>query len=136
MIPIEEIPFVFPEFEEYVLELPDDRPKGIIDKAMNVIDNAYFTTLHYKERAKINLKESGIIDKIKSGTKVSYENLKKFGENIYEKSKPLLKEAKTKAMIGFENVKDKTKKVKFKINTNNDSFLFDNRLINFRTVYR
>jgi len=113
IIPTEEIPFVFPEFEEYLMELREDKPKGFIDKAMNVIDNAYFTTLHYKERAKLNLKESGIIEKIKSGTKVSYDNLKKFGKNVYEQSKHLLCKAKTKAMDGYENVKDKTKKVKF-----------------------
>jgi len=115
LISREEIPFAFPEFEEYICELHDDKPKGLIDKAMSVIDNAYYTSLHYKERAKLNLKESGIIDKIKSGTKVSYENVKKFGENIYERSKPLLTKVKNKAIVGFENVKDQTKKVKINL---------------------
>ncbi len=110
-IPLEEIPCIFPEFEEYILGIEEDKPKGFLDKAINVLDNAYFTSLHYKERAKLRLKETGIIDKLKIGTTISYENIKKFGKKIFDKSKPIFSDVKTKATIGFESVKEKTKQV-------------------------
>jgi len=111
LIPLEQIPIAFPEFEDYIIEPSDEIPKGFVDKAMNILDSVYFTSLHYKERAKLNLKESEIIDKIKSGTKVSYENVKKFGKNVIAKSKPIINDMKLKAINGFENVKDKAKNV-------------------------
>lgn len=104
----EEVSMTFPEFEDYSFDQDDEKPKGLLDKAVDIFDNAYYTTLHYKERAKLQLKQSGIIDKIKQGTKISYDNIKKFGEGIYSKSKPIVNQVKTKAVDGFNNLKNKT----------------------------
>ena len=72
-----------------------------MDKALDLFDNAYFSTLHYKECAKESFKEYKLMDKIKKKTKTSLEFIKTEGKII-----------KDKAVSEFEYVKNKTKIVK------------------------
>ena len=109
----EMVPNSFPEFEQYSFEEGDGTEKGIMDKVLNVIDNAYYNGLHYKEIAKSELRKSGLIEKIKEGTKLTFENMKTKGMNLYENSKPLLNDFKEKAFLGMNSIKEKTGNVIF-----------------------
>lgn len=104
----------FPEFEHYVIEDENNQneEKGIMDKVIDVFDNAYYNGLHYKERAKNELKKSGILEKITTGTKVTYENMKIKGMAFYENSKPMMNDIKDKTVSGYKSLKEKTGNVK------------------------
>lgn len=108
----EMIPNSFPEFEHYVILEENEEEKGIMDKVINIFDNAYYNGLHYKERAKNELKKSGFLDKITEGTKETYENMKIKGIYFYENSKPLMNEIKQKASTGIDSIKQKTGNVR------------------------
>lgn len=116
----------FPEFENYTFEEQNENnEKGIVDKIFNVLDNAYYNGLHYKERAKNELKKSGFIEKIQQKTKDTYDNIKIKGIELYENSKPLINDIKQKTISGVTSIKEKTKGVKYEY-----------KIILFKYIYR
>ena len=82
--PYNSSPQNFPEFENYSFEKENpEKNQGILEKLGNVKDTIRYNLSHLQENAKINIQRSGIIEKIKSGGKLTYESLKNVGFNIF-----------------------------------------------------